>query len=214
MDRKRRKYTRPVPFKDAKLIVIAAEGACSEVDYFEGIKAYYNDPRIKIEILERYDISKSAPKYVLEQIDEYKDKFKLKAKYNDEYWIVVDFDRWGSKALKNVASKCHQKQCGLCVSSPRFEVWLLFHFKGVNDYSDKALKKLLRNKDGIEKEITKLIKRKYNSSKLRFSDFEKYIDAAINNSDIADVKKRNRWPQKPGTRVYQIIRNIKISQNL
>ncbi len=204
----RKFFARKSGYRDASLIILAFEGEVTERVYFDGIRKMekYKNSKIHIELLEREDKTKSAPDYVIMELDKFKKKYKLDKE--DELWMIIDFDRWGISKLQEIATKCVQKKYKLCVSNQRFELWLLLHFLEIEN---KDIVKW-KGKFAIETFLKK--KKAYNKNKE--IDFEKYsnkIDFAIKNAKALDINPNDRWPQEFGTRVYRIIESIKKYSN-
>ena len=139
----KRNFTRRSGFRDSKLIIIAAEGENTERIYFSGIKDFYENARVHVEVLPR--ISSSDPLRVMEELNLFKTEYKLR-KNLDQLWLVIDVDRWGDKKLSKVSRLCAQKGYSLAVSNPAFEIWLLFHIQSLDCYTDKEKTELLQNK--------------------------------------------------------------------
>jgi hypothetical protein len=107
--------------RDAKLFIIATEGAKTEKRYFE----FFQDSRIKIEVLPTGSANDSAPQHVIERLNEYSEQYDLGEE--DSLWLVLDVDRWGPKNLSIVCRQATQKKYRLAISNPCFEVWLCLH---------------------------------------------------------------------------------------
>ena len=82
--------------RDAKLFIVATEGKETEKQYF----GMFHSTRIKIEVLATGDDGKSAPQYVLERLNTFKDNYDLNEE--DMLWLVLDVDRWGENNLSLV----------------------------------------------------------------------------------------------------------------
>lgn len=195
-------YKRPSGIKSPSLIVIATEGHETEPQYFKGLKEFFKNSKVHINILERTDPSLSAPNHVLNQLIEFKKKYKLHK--NDSLWMVIDVDRW-ARSLPEVANECFSRKIDLAVSNPAFEIWLLLHHKDINEYSEEELNSF--NGDTLKTELRQLLG-SYNSSNLNMDDFLRYIDVAISRAKGLELNVTNRWPQTIGTRVYKLVEKI------
>jgi hypothetical protein len=100
-------HTRRSGHRDAKLIIIAAEGTNTEKVYFEDLVDIYFAPNIHVEVLDRVDAG-SDPKTVLKALDYFRRQYSLRLGY-DELWLAIDVDRWHKKHLSEVGSLCTQK---------------------------------------------------------------------------------------------------------
>ena len=202
----RRRFNRKSELRDSSLIILTCEGEKTEPAYFNGLKTHpdYKSPKIHIEIISRNN-SKSAPEYVIKELDKFKLKYNIE--YNDELWMIIDCDRWGSKKIKEIAKLCNQKGYKLCVSNPRFEIWLLLHFIRIKSLKQTEINAWLKN-NNIEKYLKE--NKYYNKKKeIEFSKYFNKINIAIDNAKELDVDPNHRWPKKIGTRVYLILESIK-----
>ena len=111
--------------RDASIIVVACEDTHAVKQYF----ARFRTRRIQYKVLPTED-SRSSPRAVIERLDKYKREFATEE--NDELWVCIDVDHWGSgthqKMLAQVLRECRQKGYRVAISNPCFEVWLLLHF--------------------------------------------------------------------------------------
>ena len=62
--------------RDAKLIIIAAEGTNTEKKYFDDLVDEYVVPNIHVEVLSRIDAG-SDPKTVLKALDDFRKQYSL-----------------------------------------------------------------------------------------------------------------------------------------
>lgn len=116
-------------YRDCAMIVIAAEGSETERLYFEGLRRVVADRRIDVRFVPRAETSRlsSSPKSVLTTIQSYrKSGSKLP---NDEYWIVLDRDRWPPHAIFKVLQQAQRSQIKVVLSNPCFEVFLHSHYE-------------------------------------------------------------------------------------
>ena len=197
-------YTRAEETLDSRLVIIAAEGECTEKIYFEALKEYAHNSRVHIKILERDEENKhnSSPEYVLGQL-------------TDELWLVIDKDRWTDKSIRIVAQRCAQDPIyHLALSNPCFELWLILHKVDVSLESEEEKAKMLANKKSGKNGKTYL-KRKmkallgsYNEAHYNTDQLVPHVAEAIARADALDEHKRARWPQGLGTRVYKLAQSI------
>jgi hypothetical protein len=135
MTRASQPIKRRKPFRDARLVVIAAEGAKTEKVYFEGLQEYIDSTRLQLVFLER-PIGReghSSPESVLAQLREYRRKNELKR--DDQMWFVVDTDRWPAHKLAEVISQASRLDIESGLSCPCFEVFLVCHFEDITNDS-------------------------------------------------------------------------------
>ena len=128
-----RNYKRGEAFRDARLFVIACEGALREKAYFEHLCPL--SPRLRVEIIspqneENDNVGNSSPNWVLERVVKFVEKEGINIKNGDRIWFVLDVDRWG-KALYDIQAECQKNNWQMALSNPCFEVWLWLHFRDI-----------------------------------------------------------------------------------
>lgn len=206
----RRSFTRKSGFRDSRLIIIATEGEETEKVYFEGLKNYYSNPRVHIQLLNRLS-SASDPERILKNLDQFYSTYNLRKNY-DQLWLVIDVDHWGNSKLACVSKLCFQKSYCLAISNPAFEIWLLMHIHPLDTYSPDVLLEFLNNRktgrrSRLEIELINLLG-SYNKSNPNMKYFSPRAKLAINNARIADDHPEDRWPNGVGTRVYLLVEQI------
>ena len=176
--------------RDARLFVIATEGAATEKQYFE----MFGSSRIKVKVLETGSDNQSAPQYVLDRLNSFKEQFDLHE--DDMLWLVLDVDRWGDEKLSLVCREAKQKNYHLAISNPCFEVWLYLHCGELNpdDKTCKQFKARLRKILGS-----------YNGSNLDLSQYESNLSIAVERAKILHSDLRQNWPPVIGTHVYRLV---------
>jgi hypothetical protein len=180
--------------RDARLCVIAVEGAVDEAQYFKS----FGSSRLKIEVLKTDSDNKSAPKYVFQRLDEFRKKYDLDDQ--DMLWLVMDVDRWGSEQLSLLSREATQKGYQLAISNPCFEVWLCLHFDDLNpqDKTSKQFKARLGS-----------IRVKYQRDSLDFSVLLRArLPNAIARAKALDPDSQDYWPQAIGSHIYRLIEAI------
>jgi hypothetical protein len=185
--------------RSAKLFVIATEGKDTEKQYFE----MFGSRKVKVEILATGDDNKSAPEYVLERLDKFKDLYDFDEE--DEFWLVLDVDRWVKKdQLIAVCPQARQKGYQLAISNPCFEIWLCLHFGDLlpEDRTCKDFEIRLRNILGS-----------YNKSNLDVLAYTPNVKSAIERSRSLDLNLTQSWTSELGTRVYKLVESILQSLN-
>lgn len=188
--------------RDPSLIVIAAEGEKTEVQYFKGVQEKIpreKRSRIKIKILDREYPTKSSPVEVLRQLDEYKKQYKI-GKWDDLCMIIDrDSQSWEESSIASIAACCTQKQYVLALSNPCFDFWLLLHHKHISDYNGEELDLLFANKkEYVKKELRKTLG-SYNPSNVNIDDFWPNISDAIRKAKELDINEQHRWPNRLGS---------------
>ncbi len=180
--------------RSAKLFVIATEGRDTEKQYFE----MFGNRKIKVEIVATGDDDKSAPQYVLERLDKFKDLYDFNE--DDEFWLVLDVDRWVKKnQLIAVCPEARQKGYQLAISNPCFEIWLCLHFGDLHP-EDKTCKHF-----GAR---LKTVLGGYNKNNLDVSAYKSNVKNAIARSLSLDLKPNEYWTSQLGTHVYKLVERI------
>lgn len=202
-------------FRDARLIVIAAEGKDTERIYFKALAKEYMNPRVHVHILERHDdeINNSSPEHVLKQLDDYKHQYELDI--DDELWLVVDRDRWTEAMLSQVSTTCAQNgYMRMALSNPCIELWLLLHLVDVTLLSPAELqlwmenRRKSRNADPYLKVRLRQELGSYHESKYDAQMLIRHVETAIKQARLLDKNPADRWPQTLGTRVYLLAESV------
>ncbi len=216
MSRMHKNHERKEPFRDARLILIAVEGICTEKLYFELLSQSHKNSKIKVNIVKRYNTD-SSPKHIFNNL------IKQLANYNnklpDEIYMVIDRDAWTSKMMDEVQKQCFEKGFYFIVSNPNFELWLLLHINDVSSFTNEE-KILIKNNKRIsraknaKKYIEKLLSDKTGGfNKTKASSIIKFIpkvETAIKNA----VKLNPPPPEKRGcsieigTQVHFLVKEI------
>jgi len=193
--------------RDATLIVITCEGENPEIEYFETLGKSYRNTRIQVKTLKREEVSHSAPKHVIGELDKYKKENKKKK--GDEYWLVIDFDRWGTEKLSQIARLCNQKQYNLAVSNPLIELWLLLHLRNISTDEQNKITSLQKDKKQYFKKEIKKILGKSNNGNNTIEVFIPGVKNAIKRAQAMDQNYATKpWPTSLGSRVYLIAQKI------
>lgn len=127
MPKKRRKFHRQLGERRYnKLIVIAAEGRVTELEYLVHINSFNH--AVNVHCLQGDD--KSSPAYVLKRMKQYLKNEKLRK--SDEAWVIVDRDQWSDGDLQQLFNWASEKpNYHVAINNPCFEHWLLQHFEDV-----------------------------------------------------------------------------------
>jgi hypothetical protein len=204
----RRSFVRKSRFRDANLIVIACEGYSTEVRYFEELISKYavSPSRIHIEIIVRDKPDHSAPEYVLQEADKKRKESGMLP--GDEFWIIIDYDRWKDSKIASIAQQAYQKGYLLGLSNPCFEAWLLLHWIVQNTIDPDELEKL--RKKGCTAVAGKIreIRGHYNKNLNDAAEYMEHIERAITNARSLDTNPDDRWPHSFGSRVYLLCERI------
>jgi RloB-like protein len=173
--------------RDARLFIIATEGAVTEKQYFER----FGNSRIKVEVLATGSDNKSAPKYVFDRLNSFKEQFDLHE--DDMLWLVIDVDRWNRDGeLSQICREAKQKNYHLAVSNPCFEVWLCLHF-GDLDPEDRTCKQ-------FKSSLGKIL-----GSCNSISPYAPHLPDAVERAKILHPDPQQNWPPTIGTHVYRLV---------
>ncbi|MBN1755322.1 RloB domain-containing protein [bacterium] len=204
MELPRRKFTRKTGFRDAKLIVVASEGEQPERNYFDALRKKYSKPNLHLEFQRERDLSLSAPRYVLEELNSFRRKYSLNK--NDELWMIIDKDNWTDNELNYISRCCIQKNYNYAISNPCFELWLLLHITDV----DQELITSINNTSSK----CRIVKNKLNNyladHGVSINDCEYFItiiNEAIHRAQSLEDSS-NRWPQGIGTQIHHLIERL------
>ena len=184
--------------RSTKLFIIATEDKYAPAQYF-GI---FGSRKVQIKILETVD-GQSAPQYVLERLDKFKEMYDLNEE--DELWLLLDVDRWVKPTqLIAVCPEARQKGYQLAISNPCFEIWLSLHFSDLN-LDDKTC-------SDFEARIRKILG-SYNKCNLDLAMYKPRIQDAIDRSRSLDSNPNAPWPSTLGSHVYKLVESILQSLN-
>jgi len=202
---------RKAVFRDARFIVIVAEGSKTEALYFENLAfdARYRNPRVRVEVLDK-ESTASSPKDVIKRLNKFKREYNLDQ--DDELWLVFDRDNWSEQMLSEVAQQAIQKNYHLADSNPCFEIWLLLHHKSLQDYGEVDLKEFeanqrTGNRTRLERELVRVCG-SYNKSNPDLLHYIPFVATAIKNAKETDTQPDDRWLNQIGTRVYRLAQSI------
>ena len=174
--------------RDARLFIVATEGAKTEPQYIEALKlnGLIDKSRIIVEVIRTPD-GQSSPEQVFDRLKEARNHYELKP--FDEFWLLLDVDRGRDMKLSEVAQKALQCGYSLGVSNPCFEVWIALH-------SVDTLP-AFGNCYAVEAHIRQLwgAYQKANLPVERFS--REAVEAAIERAKRLDSDPSARWPQAP-----------------
>ena len=132
---------------------------------------------------------------------------------DDKLFLVIDRDRWEEQELSEIARLCVQTDFSFIVSNPCFEVWILLHLVDISCLPEIERQKLFlnekvnKNRRYIEYEIIKRLG-SYKKHNPDFSGIMRKVTNAIANAEKLDVNPEERWPNRLGTHVYLVVKEI------
>lgn len=215
MPRQRIEFIRESNVTDReKLFLLAYEGNETEPTYFEALKKNYRFNKDRIEIVSlRRDAkdTKSAPKYVFDNLEKIKDEYDLGN--NDELWMIIDRDRNG-KNIEKYSTKCKSNSnFYFALSNPCFEFWLLLHLKDITEFTADELslifenRKVGRKKTYLKKLLSNILPDGYNEANLQPERFLNNIEVAIFRAKNMNIDGED-YPKTLGTDVYKLIEKV------
>jgi RloB-like protein len=215
MPRERTEFIRISNVKERdKMFLLAYEGNETEPTYFEALKKDYrfNNEIIEIVSLRRNkDDTKSAPKYVFENLQRIKQEYDLAN--SDELWMIIDRDRNG-KNIERYNQKCNEESnFYLALSNPCFEFWLLLHLKDLSEFNQEELILIFENKKinksrrtYLKSLLSKILPDGYNESNLKPERFLPNLEIAIKRAKA--LSKNEEYPISLGTDIHKLIQKI------
>ncbi len=190
---------------DARIFLIATEGAKTEPSYFEWLRGVWitNPSRVHIEVVDPGSDNLSAAQHIIERLSAR--AAELGVQDIDSCWLVFDVDRQPQKSLKQVLQRARQKGYELAVSNPCFELWLLLHVDDPGDAADECK---------VYEQRLRVTLGGYNKARLPTERFDATsIEAAIQRAKALDVAPAEAWPSKPpATHVYRLIEELRTAQ--
>lgn len=197
-----------------KMFLLAYEGNETEPTYFEALK---NDYRFNNEIIEIVSLrrdakdTKSAPKYVFENLEKIKNEYDLGN--NDELWMIIDRDRNGNN-IEKYSTKCKSEpNFYFALSNPCFEFWLLLHLKDISEFTEVELNLIFENrkvgskKTYLKKLLSNILPDGYNEANLQPERFLQHIEVAIDRAKAMNIETED-YPKTLGTDIYKLIEKV------
>ena len=177
-----------------KRIKLFTEGEKTEPAYFNYLNLNFGP--VFMNPIKRH--SGPAPTQVLKDVREHFKNYDIPE--IDEYWIVLDVDKWTKKQKQEVENWCNEcpRRNFLAVSNPCFELWLILHFEENPPQFKKSqgCKRYYVDNYGGIKEI---------------EDFNiilvNHVKNAMTRAEKRDVSGDSRWPENSGTTtVYKLVK--------
>ncbi|MFJ3758899.1 RloB family protein [Streptomyces sp. NPDC090080] len=109
-----------------KKILIVTEGVKTEPQYFEGLAAHLNAQAVHVISLKPVGTGRD-PMSVVREADSQREKERRNGDAFDSVWCVVDVDEHAT--LPAACTLAAREKMGLAISSPCFEIWLLWHYE-------------------------------------------------------------------------------------
>lgn len=196
---------RAVQQRDARLYVLAVEGAETEPAYFRALEASDLIPRhrVKLHVVSPAH-NASAPLYILGEAERVARELTLQP--YDEVWLVFDVDvHSGGGRMQQVietAEDARRRGWGVAVSNPCFELWLLLHVSdAVDAVTDRGASVVALLKDALGTYSKKTVPAPCLDSEA--------IERAIRSARALDVEPSAPCPPLPSTRVYALVERMR-----
>ncbi len=127
----------------------------------------------------------------------------------DEFWIIIDYDRWKDQKIASIAKQALQKGYLLALSNPCFEAWLLLHWISEKAINPAELEDLRKKGCAAVAGKIREIRGHYNKQLNDASEYMEHVERAIANARSLDLNPDDRWPHSFGSRVYLLCERIK-----
>ncbi|MET9290480.1 RloB family protein [Streptomyces sp. NPDC003077] len=127
-------------------ILIAAEGVNTEPQYFEKFSALIRAKAVRVVSVKPVGVGRDP----LSVVSEAKRLRNLENKHGDPFdavWCVVDVDEHAN--LERTCVEARRSSIEMAVSSPCFEIWLLWHFENRAAWIDAATLSRILRKQGF-----------------------------------------------------------------
>lgn len=152
--RKKRPLTRDTSsFRDDRLFIVACDDTYAPKQYFD----FFKLSRVQVHIVPTQDCKSSAV-HVLKRLLEFEHE------EDDELWMLLDTDHCTQgnhfAGFISAISEAKQKDVGVALSKPCFEIWLLLH------HVDKTAIVSLVNAEQTESAL-RVALGQYNKTKLK-----------------------------------------------
>lgn len=184
--------------RDTSLIIIATEGQRTEPLYFN-MEVFKENRRTQIRVLPS-DEDGSSPRSVLKRLQQYADEYQFGE--GDQFWLVIDKDRWTDDMLREIIGLCNDSDYQVALSNPCFELWLLLHFRKVEE--------LELPKDMSSNDIKGIFNPLINERNAGDYDatYTPWINQALTEAPKLDIHPNAPFPDCPGTRVYRLVEEL------
>ncbi|WP_371783923.1 RloB family protein [Streptosporangium subroseum] len=185
-------------------MLIVCEGRVTEIEYFQGVRDHFRSLPVEIHDCRVIGLGRdpaSVVGHAIQERDSKKHEARAQRDSNiayDEVWCVVDVD--DHTTLDRALVDARRAGINLIVSSPCFELWVLYHFQ---DY--------LVSTNGIEvgRKLKKHIP-EYDKRLGSHFPFERH-ETAQQRAEKADPGHRepNRRGTNPSTNVWLVVETIR-----
>lgn len=179
-----------------KKVLIVAEGVKTEPQYFEGLAAHLNAQAVHVISIKPIGTGRD-PLSVVREADQRRKREAQSGDAFDSVWCVVDVDTHAT--LPAACELASRSGLDVAVSSPCFEIWLLWHFEERTAWATtQALAEKLK-KHGV-------------SGKSLPSNFpyEKYAQAKIRAEKCDSIQVKHK-PPNPSSSVSVLVAELELA---
>lgn len=132
-------------------ILITAEGATTEPLYFEKLTALLNTKAVRVIRVSPIGVGRDPLRVVKEAV-RLRDQESRRGDPFDAVWCVVDVDEHAN--LPAACTAADRSDVDMAISSPCFEIWLLWHYEDRTAWVDeKTLSRLLKRRGFSGKKV-------------------------------------------------------------
>ncbi len=190
--------------RDASLVIIASEDTYAVSQYFRRFRTR----RVAFKVLETQDCH-SSPRDVMARLDVY--KVEEATVDGDQFWVCIDSDHWIEPNhianLTEVLRECRQKNYGVAISNPCFELWLLLHFCNFEPVESSCRCNVVQNQ--LRAAVGQYQKDNITALPLTSAGVLDAVDRA-SKLDSDDTL----LPTKPATRVYKLLEILLLRESI
>ncbi|HPI77316.1 MAG TPA: RloB family protein [bacterium] len=192
--RKKRKFEKGIDSRYASMIIIATEGQETEKYYFDVLKVKYRNSAVCVKVIPSEE-GRSSPEHIIDNLNCFRNSNEFDSD-RDEFWLMIDKDRWPIDKFKRVIQEAAQKGYNFAVSNPCFECWLYLHFENIDRdrISSREMEKMLKKAAGG-----------YKKPNVEGHKYEERVIDAIKRAKAIDIDPAERWPNRVGTHVYKVV---------
>ncbi len=183
-----------------RLFDIVGEGEVTEKEYFQKVEYLLNT-------IIKFRCSSARDGRSADSMDNCISGFKSDSGFRkgDEVWIVIDLDCKTRADLNDYLNIARKHKCGLAISNPAFEIWLIFHFADASNVInvDNCIDRLGQYVNGYSDRNKHLSKMQITSEN---------IEHAIGRARSRDEHRANETSyyliENCGSSVYRLMENV------
>ncbi|SCD36699.1 RloB-like protein [Streptomyces sp. TverLS-915] len=132
--------------QEHRKFLVVTEGTRTEPQYFENLAALLNAKAVQVVKVKPVGIGRD-PASVVKEAERRRRQERKGGDPFDEVWCVVDVDQ--HETLPRACKEARDLGIEMAISSPCFEIWLLWHFENRTRWIDAGELKRLLGKQGF-----------------------------------------------------------------